>query len=163
MVLCLLYRINLEWTTVMTGTNHALTGAVIVATISVPVIALPLAFLSHFALDSLPHFGEPYGKRKNKITKIVWSTDLTLLSMLLIGLVITSNWLLLLGALLAISPDFAWIYRFTIDERFGNLPPKPTNRFNSFHAGIQKYETKKGLIVEVFWLILFSITLINTV
>lgn len=147
----------------MTGTNHALTGVVIVAVISAPVIAILLAFLSHFVLDILPHFGEPYGKRKNKITKIVWSIDLTLLFIISLGLIVTGNWLLLLGALIAISPDFAWVYKYVVDEKFGNLPPKPTNKFNTFHAGIQKYESKRGLLVEIIWFALIMIILANTI
>jgi hypothetical protein len=41
----------------MTATNHAITGAIIAVVIDKPVIALPLALLSHFAQDALPHFG----------------------------------------------------------------------------------------------------------
>ena len=144
----------------MTGTNHALTGAVIVAIISVPVIALPLAFLSHFALDTLPHFGEIYNKRK-ALSKSIWIIDAVLLTFLLVGLIISTNWLLLAGALLALSPDFAWVYRFVVSEKFGKLPPKPTNRFNKFHAGIQKLETKQGLVVEILWFMSFSVILLR--
>ena len=144
----------------MTGTNHALTGAVIVTAVSVPLIALPLAFMSHFVLDSLPHFGESYVNRK-KISKIIWTIDLVFLFLFLAGLTVTGNWLLLTGALLAISPDLAWIYRFIVDEKFGKLHPKPTNRFNSFHISIQKYESKRGIFVEIAWFVIFIIILIK--
>jgi hypothetical protein len=138
----------------LTGINHALTGAVIVSVVSIPFIALPMAFLSHFALDSLPHFGEPFGNR-NKFSKSIWTIDGILLFLFISFLVITNNWLALAGAVLAISPDFAWIYRFVFAEKFGKLAPKPTNKFNRFHENIQKLEFKKGIIIEIIWFILF--------
>ena len=33
-------------------------GAVIAFTVKKPLLALPLAVLSHFVLDSIPHFGD---------------------------------------------------------------------------------------------------------
>jgi hypothetical protein len=41
----------------MTGFNHGMAGAVIALTVKQPVLAVPLAFLSHFATDMIPHFG----------------------------------------------------------------------------------------------------------
>ena len=40
----------------MTATNHALTGATIATLVRQPYLAIPLAFLSHFFCDALPHF-----------------------------------------------------------------------------------------------------------
>ncbi|MBI4100378.1 hypothetical protein HY439_01420 [Candidatus Microgenomates bacterium] len=40
----------------MLATFHALSGGIILKTIPDPRIALPLAFLSHFILDSVPHW-----------------------------------------------------------------------------------------------------------
>lgn len=40
----------------MTATGHAIIGTVIAATISNPVIAIPLALVSHFAADAFPHW-----------------------------------------------------------------------------------------------------------
>ncbi len=52
----------------MTATAHALAGAVIATKISNPFIGLPLAFLSHFILDTIPHwdFGTNW-QRKSKL------------------------------------------------------------------------------------------------
>jgi len=144
----------------MTATNHALSGAIIVTIISVPVIGLPLAFLSHFALDSLPHYGAPYGAR-SRFTVTVWAVDAVTLAVLFGLLVFSSNWLALIGALVAISPDTAWVYRFVIDEKFGKLAPKPANKFNQFHSGIQKYEFKEGIGIEVIWTVIFGLVLLN--
>lgn len=40
----------------MTATAHALVGAAIAVKIANPVVALPLAFVSHFVFDMLPHW-----------------------------------------------------------------------------------------------------------
>lgn len=40
----------------MLATSHALTAGVILKTIPDPKIALPLAFISHFVLDLIPHW-----------------------------------------------------------------------------------------------------------
>jgi hypothetical protein len=146
----------------MTGTNHAVTGAVLVAAIANPVVAIPLAFASHFLLDSLPHFGESNPKLSS-LTKKVWTVDFIVLSSFLLILFLTSNWFLLAGAFAAISPDFAWIYRFVFKEKLGKVSPTAKNKFNNFHSSIQNYETKNGIVIEIVWFtfitsILLSIT-----
>lgn len=139
----------------MTGTNHALTGALLTIDITAPAVLVPAAIMSHFALDSLPHFGEPAGKRSN-LSKVVWSVDACLLLIGLILLIITQNWLAMVGAFAAISPDFTWIYRFAVKEKWGSLPPTKTNALNRWHARIQKFETRKGLWVEIVWFCVVS-------
>jgi hypothetical protein len=145
----------------MTGTNHALTGAVIASVVGQPLLAVPLAFASHFLLDSLPHFGEDIHPL-SKFTKKVWIIDFVFLSSFVLLLIVSSNWLLLAGAIAAISPDFAWIYRFIVKEKRGKLRPPKMNKFNTFHSSIQKYETKYGLIVEVVWFVFASAILYYT-
>lgn len=139
----------------MTGINHALTGAMIGFSIGNPILVVPLAFASHFVLDTMPHFGEKFGQR-TKLSKFVWTLDAIMLSFFLSYLLVSSQRLLLLGAVLAISPDFAWIYRFTAIEKLGSLPPPPANKFNSWHASIQKLETKPGILAEIVWAVFFS-------
>lgn len=134
----------------MTATNHALTGVFVVSVISSSFFALPLAFASHFILDFLPHFGEVFEDRK-RFSMIVWVVDLILLFSLLTVLAFGSQWLIMAGAILAISPDFAWFYRFVFHENFGKLAPRPLNKFNKFHVSIQKFESRSGLIFEAFW------------
>ncbi|HEX9153878.1 MAG TPA: hypothetical protein VF809_03595 [Candidatus Saccharimonadales bacterium] len=41
----------------MIAFDHAITGAVVAFLIKRPKAAIPLAFLSHFCLDAIPHFG----------------------------------------------------------------------------------------------------------
>lgn len=54
----------------MLATSHALTGAVILKIIPDPRIAFPLAFLSHFALDLVPHwdFITNQSRKNNSLT-----------------------------------------------------------------------------------------------
>lgn len=56
----------------MTATAHALIGGAIAASISNPVIGLPLAAASHPVLDMIPHWDLGMGWRgKNKVTLFV--------------------------------------------------------------------------------------------
>jgi hypothetical protein len=41
----------------MTATNHMLAGAVVAVGLQHPLLIAPIAVLSHFVLDGLPHFG----------------------------------------------------------------------------------------------------------
>jgi hypothetical protein len=133
----------------MTGLNHSLTGSLI--SVFLPVsVAVPAAFVSHFVLDSLPHFGEIFEKRK-RLSKTVWTIDITLSVVFNLFLLANNHWLILLCSLVAMSPDYAWVYRFTVQEKFGKMPPKPENKFNRFHVSIQKFERRWGLIIEVIW------------
>jgi hypothetical protein len=143
----------------MTGINHALTGGVIAIAVGNPIIALLLAFASHFAMDALPHFGEEPGQRK-KLSKSVWVIDGILVIAFISFLFITQQWLVLAGAFAAITPDFFWIYRLIFQEQFGKRPPRPNNWFNKFHSDIQKYERRWGLAVDVVWFVLFLSSLV---
>ena len=62
----------------MTGTNHALSGAVIATFLPAPV-AIPVAFMSHFVLDAIPHFSvDKEKKNSHRIYKLPyrdWETD----------------------------------------------------------------------------------------
>lgn len=143
----------------MTGLNHSVTGALIGKLLPLP-FAIPLAFVSHFILDALPHFGEVFEKRK-KLSRSIWVID-TSASIIFLGfLIFERQWAALSCALIAMSPDSAWIYRFIVSERFGRLPPKPENSFNAWHARIQRYESRKGLLFEAMWLIVMSVILKN--
>lgn len=140
----------------MTGLNHSITGAVIGKLLPLP-IAIPLAFASHFVLDAIPHFGEVFDKRK-KLSKTIWTIDISASLCFLLFLLFMQQWTMLVCGLVAMSPDIAWIYRFTIPEKFGKVPPRPENRFNSWHVRIQ-HESRKGLAVEIIWLIAMTLLL----
>lgn len=52
----------------MTATAHAVVGTFFAARIADPVIALPLSFISHYALDTIPHW-DTATNRKSKSEK----------------------------------------------------------------------------------------------
>lgn len=144
----------------MTGVNHALTGALIGGVISQPLIAIPLAFASHFVCDALPHFGQDPGKRNWKFKSVLAFDGLALLIGLVVALA-TENYFPALTALIAISPDFVWIARYIFKEKWGSVDPEPKNKFSQWHSSIQKYETEWGITVEIpYFLILLTLNVI---
>lgn len=89
----------------MLETPHALVGMVIVAAIPNPWVSLPLAFLSHFAVDMLPHWNWQPDARPLSLLGI--TLDLILLEIILARLAFQSplQWGLVGGAFFAILPD----------------------------------------------------------
>lgn len=137
----------------MTLTNHLLTGAAISKFVPWP-IAVPLAFASHFALDALPHFGFRSFEERKQHLRFWWSVlvlDHVLAILLSIWLIANGHTEQFVIGLVAASPDVIWIYRFTVQESFGRLPPHKRSRFNQFHKNIQKYERIWGGIVELIY------------
>ncbi len=134
----------------MTATNHALTGAAVAVIIRQPLLALPLAFLSHFACDALPHFGfkMKFGSRRMYLYLMVEAVVLLVVAITLVLSGVPN--LLLLGAcaVVAMSPDVAWFF-YGLKGQTGK-----TGRYdalNRFHAKIQWSETSWGIIPEFFW------------
>lgn len=54
----------------MTATAHALIGASIAAKVANPYFGIPLAILSHFAADLIPHWDAGTNRRKKSITRL---------------------------------------------------------------------------------------------
>ncbi len=142
----------------MTAVNHIMTGALLAATIRQPVLAVPLAFLSHFVLDALPHFGVAAKsiaeRNKNWLFRTVLSLDVVLTAATIVLLpmyfmVKVSVGLLLACMTAAWLPDLAWIRCFLRELRTNIRVPE--KGFSWFHAAIQRYERPWGLAVEVAW------------
>lgn len=134
----------------MTGINHATTGIVIALVVKQPMLALPLAFLSHFVLDMVPHSFVPL---KRKIIAVPYltleglgATVITLICMF----AFPSMWLLIGAcAVLAFAPDFLWPF-----YHGGQLRDKPGfKQFYEFHKNIQWSETYRGWLVEILYFI----------
>jgi len=143
----------------MTATNHVLTGSVFaVATVNVlPLwILLPTAFLLHFVLDSLPHFGEPGKENEAKaLNRLRWLLPfdalVALLVLLAIFIVKPEHWLVLEAAgILCASPDLWSAARFW---RFLKKGATHINNdwFARFHSKIQWGERLWGAWVELVW------------
>lgn len=147
----------------MTATNHALSGAVIGLVIHQPVIALPLAFASHFALDSIPHFGIRFSESSShrKLFHGYLLADATLLAGIIGFLILTNaGWLVLACLVLAGSPDFVQAYKYLFKADFRRMPSQ-NHWFTKFHKNIQRSETPKGIFVETpLAILLFVIILI---
>ncbi len=140
----------------MTATNHVVTGAVVVALIDKPLIAIPVAFLTHFALDALPHFG---AKERDMRFLVVLATDMGFAASILLAMAILGlpNWpWLVAGGIACASPDLMWLY-YLIYELKGQK--KKLIPIAKFHAKIQWSETKLGIIIELVWFFLMSATL----
>ncbi len=133
----------------MTATNHVLAGAIIVAFIDKPLIALPLAFLSHFVLDMIPHFGWKGDKNGNFL--YILAADMAIASSILISIFVLQpphwQWLIA-GGVIASSPDLGWLY-YWIYELKGIK--KPLDPFSRFAAKIQWSESTLGILLEIPW------------
>lgn len=137
----------------MTGFNHAATGAIIALTFKQPSLALPVAFVSHFLLDTLPHYGIEHSEmRTSKSFPRMLLSDAILLPCLFIGLLVTTKSLLVMGAMVAaISPDLVWFPGF-FDRYIRHKPFKPqTNAFTRFHSWIQWGERSWGWPIEILY------------
>src|SRR5262245_29781011 len=92
----------------MLSTPHLLVGAAIVKVIPDPAISLPLAFASHFVLDSIPHWdGSPKVPFSNKLIAgiiVDYIFGASLVFLLTTGL--PNQEIFWLGAFLATLPDF---------------------------------------------------------
>ena len=141
----------------MTATNHAITGAVIVAGVSNPLVGLPLALLSHFVLDALPHFGaHTVAHAKSKEFKYILMTD----GFLLITFTFLSGyagykvgldwWLLPLGAIFGGIPDLMWLNHYKADLA-GET--KTWDVVRKAHKAIQRWERSWGWMIEVIWFV----------
>src|SRR5690349_19130048 len=99
----------------MTATNHVLTGALIAVVVHNPVVALPAAFLSHFVLDAIPHYGNKKLKIDSSGYRTLLVSDMSLAAYFLAFLLIVQPpyaWLAVACGILAASPDLMWIPDF---------------------------------------------------
>ena len=148
----------------MTTSNHILVGTLIAVTVKQPALVLPLAFASHFVLDSLPHYGydgNGYGEAlKYKTTFIMEVLGLFGIILLLSTGIYGLN-LPTLAAVVAVSPDIEWPYRYFFFERRGLVPVDTP--FTKFHKKIQWCERQWGIFVEVPFFIAGYILLLSRI
>lgn len=131
----------------MTGLNHALVGSLLATAMPLP-LAIPAAFVSHFCLDALPHFGIP-GVSRDTVRPwgFVLAFDTALTVSLMVYLVAFNRWDMVLCAIVAISPDVVWLKKLVRNQTLDFL--KDSNWLTRFHHLIQRYELRWGLLVEV--------------
>lgn len=134
----------------MTATNHVLTGAIIGSRVQPFWLALPLALLSHFILDSLPHYGSH--DHISKAYKIKLYSDMTMAAVVLLAIFITKlpHWpVVAASGIIAASPDLMWLPRWLKELRKEPVPPM--NRLAKFHWLIQWGESPYGWPIEIIW------------
>jgi hypothetical protein len=134
----------------MIATNHALTGAAIAAIIKQPVLAIPLAFTSHFICDAIPHFGIDM-KFKSRAMYIWLALDGSLalgVAGLLLWYGVEVPVLLAVCGFIAMSPDFAWLY-YGLNNKLGKI--SEYDPVTKLHHVVQWYQKVPGLIVEFTW------------
>lgn len=137
----------------MTATNHALTGAVIGLVVHQPLLAVPLALLSHFVLDALPHFGSTHLLPGMKRFVYYLAAEVGICAALVLTLFVLhpQGWLLAaLCAFLATSPDFMWVGEFLAAQRKAKLPRR-RHAIVRLHSAVQWYQKEPGLLVELGW------------
>jgi hypothetical protein len=142
----------------MTGLNHGITGAVIALIVKQPALAIPLAFLSHFATDMIPHFGldekELFGKRFNIILIADFLFAISLMAVL--AILFQSQMLLIWACMVAAaSPDLMWAYHRLYVERINKQKPR-LGVIAKMHHKIQWSQTLPGAYVEALWFLLIG-------
>lgn len=142
----------------MTGSNHVVTGALVAAVVHQPQLAIPLAFLSHFVLDALPHYGDnsDHSWLRTHFDKVL-IVDACITTAFLVTLAMTqpAHWLLMIiCGLVAVSPDILWL-PYYIADRKGN--PKEHGPVSRLFKWIQWGERPWGIYIEfVFFFVILS-------
>lgn len=131
----------------MTGFNHALAGTCIALLVKQPLLIAPLAFLSHFLLDALPHFHHqsfgdtfkrPYSKRFKNV--IIFDTIVSIVTITAVLFIWRNSVLsVAIGIFFSMLPDFTWPLHGKI---------KSLERFFKMHIKIQWAERPWGILVE---------------
>lgn len=144
----------------MTAPNHALTGALIGLTVHEPALAMPLAFLSHFACDAIPHYDSAledgpkrFSSKEFIYVQLVAGAVLCFALVVCLAVTKPQYWLLAaVCAFLAASPDLFWIPRFVQSLRT-HKDPGAKGWFLRFHAFVQWKTGPQFWIVEAGWFV----------
>lgn len=128
-------------------TNHTLSGAVLALNIHNPVLLVPAAFMSHLALDSLPHFGHPGMNFKQLPGTAIAFIDcsLALTSYLLIIHHWPQHWFMItVGIFFACLPDLLYIPEIFLNIRIWKS-------LYNLHHNVQWGEFPGGIAIEGIW------------
>lgn len=141
-----------------------------------PLLAVPLAFGSHFLLDVIPHYN-PAGitrknyvahakswqrKMKSKSFRMIFGIDMLafVASLLIVPFWLVgqaSYWQILLCMIAAASPDFIgglkYLASLLMDKKIGS------SKFDNWHVRLQWSETPQGLYIELVYLVIILVLL----
>lgn len=127
------------------------TGAVIGAAVSNPALALPAAFLSHFVLDVLPHYGIDDHKGRKFLYLLVLDAAIASAFLLALFFLQPDNWpVLMLCGILGASPDLGWLPYWVQELKGKTIKYDPVS---DFLVRIQWCERPWGAYVEIAWLL----------
>lgn len=129
----------------VTATNHVLAGALLGSVLPLPV-ALPVAFMSHFVMDKIPHFGTEESQRNHStFYKSVVFADIAIAITLALVAIHLHKWVMLAAGFAAYSPDSTLVFYYLTHGHDFNIQPR--NGFMKFHLAMQ-YERPWGIIPE---------------
>lgn len=144
----------------MTTTSHAVTGAMIATVIRQPFLVIPLAFLSHFVCDALPHFGldMKFGEKKMYWWLGIDGTAALLCATFLLWYGVRDPVLLAICGFAAMSPDLAWLY---YGLKGPQLKIAKHDIVTRFHSWIQWYQKVPGIFIDFAWVSLMLTIIIK--
>lgn len=140
----------------MRAINHALTGSIIGLIVAEPLAAIPLAVLSHYVCDVIPHFGRQLSVgeelRSNFFRNLLYADAVLCFGLVAVLAVVRPvHWpLAVVCAFAAAAPDFLSANRYM---RIRSHRPWHAGRYSHFAAAIQWFERPIGAVVEVAWFI----------
>lgn len=139
----------------MTATSHTVTGLTIGLLIGAPIVAVPVAVVSHYLCDALPHFGPSKNDDQllsSKSFKIGLTTD-ALMCISLVAIIASlqpAHWLLAcVCGFAAAAPDLLWLNHFISVKKHHSWIPGVLSKFAS---AIQWFQRPIGVISEAAWL-----------
>lgn len=143
----------------MTAANHALTGAFVATAIKQPVLAVPVAFLSHFVCDAIPHFDVKFKFGEKSMFLYLLGDGLValLFAAFLLSQGVKNPVLLAACGFAAMSPDLMWLYYGLRDGTHSKKDHQ--GKLAHFHSWIQWRTGKSEIIIEIIWasLMIFGI------
>lgn len=148
---------------------HILIGMIIGVQLKSPWLIIPIAIISHFVLDAIPHWDGDFDKKKFKKTGKASISEIDMVvkyldiiasvSVIIYFYMQSDRGLMVLGAVMAILPDLSKIGYLT---KLRNT--KGYMRFIMFHSNIQGETTmKNGLSIQAVFFILLIIVLLNII
>jgi len=134
----------------VTGFNHGMNGAVIALAVRRPEIAVPLAFISHYAADFVPHYGHSHGKVLTRQFNQFLAADfiIALICMAILGVLFPHKLVLIwLCMVVAAVPDLIWwFYRKSVKQW-----PKGLDRFTTWHYRVNSRSHINHLYFDAAW------------
>jgi hypothetical protein len=147
----------------MRATVHALTGTAIGLVVAEPLVAVPLALVSHYFCDIMPHYGAntaPKDELNSSRFRVLLLIDFCLCVLIVVVLALYQpqpGVLAAVCAFVATSPDLISV---TLYWRARQGKPLKPNRYQRIAHNIQLFEKPIGAVVEVAWSIAMLIIIV---